>query len=345
MISIDGNFEEGGGSIVRVALALSAITNKPFEVHNIRKGRPKEGLKNQHLYCIKALEQLCDAKVEGAELGSSYLKFEPGAIKGQTISIDIGTAGSISLFLQALMLPAIFADSPIRLKITGGTDTKWAMPFDYFNNVYLPHLKKYADIEARLEKRGYYPKGAGKVDIKIKPNLDDQKINLIEQGKLIQIKGISHASLDLQKANVAERQAKAAKLSLQSLECLVNIQTQYQNTLSVGSGIVLWAIFSKDPDEINFINPIIIGADSLGKKGKKSEQIGKEASDNLIKEINSKAPVDKYLADNLIPLISLKGGKMVVSEITKHSLANIYVCEKFLGKVIEVEGKTIKSIF
>lgn len=343
MISLDGSYLEGGGQIVRTALALSTILQKPFEVKDIRKGRPKPGLKNQHLFCIKALEQLCNAKTEGAELGSTFLKYEPNKTKPQTLSIDIGTAGSITLLLQSLLIPSIFTDSKVRLKITGGTDVIWSPQFDYFNNVIMPQLQKYADIETSLLKRGYYPKGGGKVDIKIKPkfNLDNikeaPKISLIEQHNLIQIKGISHASSDLQKANVSERQAKAAKLILNKLNCPIQIRTEYSETLSTGSGITLWAIFSKYPDEIDINNPIRLGSDCLGKRGKRAEEVGKDAADKLLREIGSKAPVDKHLADNLMPFISITGSKIKTSEITNHTLTNIYVCEQFLGKAFEVD--------
>jgi RNA 3'-terminal phosphate cyclase (GTP) len=116
--------------------------------------------------------------------------------------------------------------------------------------------------------------------------------------------------------------------------------------MSVGSGVVLWAIFSKDRDEIDVFNPIRIGADSLGEKGKKSEVVGTEAALGLVEEIGFKAPVDQYLADNLIPWLGLFGGKMKVSKVTNHTLSNIYVVEKFLGKVFDVdkENKIISVV-
>ena len=351
VIKLSGEYGEGGGSIARVALALSTLTGKSFEVDNIRKGREKSGLKAQHLHCIKGAQQLCNAKVEGAELGSEYLKFEPSKLKSKNLHLDIGTAGSITLVLQSLLLPSIFGDKQMRIKLIGGSDCRWSPPFDYFNNVFLPHVKKYADIEASLVKRGYYPKGGGKVGIKIKPkfsfeNLQEaQGINSTEQHNLIQIKGISHASLDLQKGQVAERQAKSAKLILNQLNCPIQIRTEYSDTLSTGSGITLWAIFSKDPGEIDFNNPIILGADALGERGKRSEQVGTEAADKLLEEITSKVPIDSHLADNLIPFLALVGGKIKVSKITNHTLTNIYVCEQFLGEVFKVdkENKVIES--
>ncbi|MBW2976098.1 RNA 3'-terminal phosphate cyclase [Candidatus Woesearchaeota archaeon] len=363
MIELEGSYLEGGGSIARIALALSTITQNPFEIANIRKNRPQPGLKHQHLFCIKALETLCNANVEGAFLGSTSLKYSPGKIEGKTIDIGIKTAGSITLFLQSLLMPSMFADKAVRFSIIGGTDTKWSPTFDYFNNIFLPQMQKYADIECRLIKRGYYPKGNGKVQIKIKPlyKISDfsdfneflrhlkqtaPKINLAEQGHLIQIKGISHASLDLQNADVAERQAKAAEIELSSYKCPVNIRAEYSETLSAGSGITLWAIFSKQKDEIDIKNPIRLGADALGEKGKKAEVVGKEAAQKLKREIESKAPVDMHLADQILPFVALAGGSIKTSKITNHTRTNIYTIEKFLGKTFEIDesNNTVSAI-
>ena len=351
MIELDGSYLEGGGSIARIALALSTLTHQPFEIENIRKNRPQPGLKHQHLFCIKALEKLCNAKAEGASLGSTSLEYYPKKIEGKTIDIDIQTAGSISLFLQAILLPAMFADKQVKLNIVGGTDGKWSAPIDYFNNIYLPQIQKYANIECKLIKRGYYPKGNGQVQIKINPiykisdfnefynNLKENapKINLIEQGDLIQIKGISHASSNLQEANVAERQAKSAEITLKRYNCPINIQTEYSETLSTGSGITLWAIFSKDKDEIDARNPVRLGSDALGERGKKAEIVGKEAAQTLVTEIESKAPVDAHLADQILPLMSLvSNSKIKTSKITNHTKTNIYTIEKFLGKIFSI---------
>ena len=357
MLKLDGDYLEGGGSIARVALALSTITQRPFEIVDIRKNRPQPGLKSQHLFCIKALEKLCNAKAEGAELGSTYLKYIPGKIEGKAIDIDIQTAGSIPLFLQSVLLPSMFANKSVRLNIIGGTDGKWAAPIDYFKEVFLPQLQKYAGIECRLIKRGYYPKGNGKVELKIKPkykisdfeNFDKfhshlkenaPKISLVERGYLMQIKGISHASSGLEDANVAERQAKAAEMSLKNYNCPVNIRIEYNKTLSTGSGITLWAIFSKNKDEIDIVNPIILGADALGEKGKKAEIVGADAANNLIKEIESKAPADKHLADQILKFMALASkSKIKTSMLTGHANTNIYAIEKFLGKTFEINEK------
>jgi len=68
--------------------------------------------------------------------------FEPGKIKGGTFVVDIGTAGSISLFLQCLMPAIMHAPGTIRIKITGGTDVQWSPSIDYMRFVTLGALKK-----------------------------------------------------------------------------------------------------------------------------------------------------------------------------------------------------------
>jgi len=261
------------------------------------------------------------------------------------------------------LLSTEFLITGLSSKISGGTDVKWAMPFDFFQNVLTPHLRKFCEnIDVKLEKRGYFPKGNGKVDILIHPKyklshfdnfLDFQKelqskikpINLMQQGNLIQIKGLSHASSDLQKANVAERQAKAAKHTLTKLNCPVSIDATYSDTLSTGSGITLYAKFSKEEDEIDFNNPVILGADCLGERGKRAEDIGRVAAENLLAEINSKAAVDKHLADNLVPFLGLIKGSLTCSKITDHTLTNIDTVSKFIDTKFEVnkEERVIKT--
>src|SRR3989338_5676512 len=176
MITLDGSYGEAGGQILRTALALSVITQKPFTISNIRSKRPQPGLKAQHLEGVRALQELCDAEVTGAELGSTALTFQPHEIKKKQLLIDVKTAGSITLILQALLLPCVFAKKQITLTIKGGTDVSWSPQFDYWKEVIVPYYRNYAEIIPRLQKRGYYPKGGGEAEVKIKPKGNIQKM-------------------------------------------------------------------------------------------------------------------------------------------------------------------------
>jgi len=357
MIKLDGGSGEAGGQIVRTALALSTLTGQPFTIANIRKGRPVPGLKAQHVTCVKALEKLCNAKSENCFIGSETLTYWPGKVKSQTLSVDIGTAGSITLLLQSLIIPAIFANGKVRLKMIGGTDVSWSPSVDYFAQVFLPHLLPFSEkIELKLLRRGYYPAGGGNVDLHITPkfklsqfkafpgfhnHLMDQapKFHSLEQAHLIYIKGVSHASADLEQAQVAERQATGARQSLAHVSCPIHIRTEYSSAISTGSGITVWAVFSKNPDDINVQDPIILGGDALGEKGKRSEAVGKEAAEDLVQGMLSQAPIDEHLGDNLIPFLGLFGGSIKVSKLTSHTLTNIDICEKFLDVKFSIDSR------
>lgn len=339
MIEIDGSKGEAGGQIVRTVLGLSVLLGKAFRVTHIRQGRPQPGLKAQHLQCIEALKKLCVCDVQGATLGSEEITFIPGKFLPKNIEIDIGTAGSITLLLQSLLLPCLFSKKKITLKIVGGTDVAWAMPIDYFIEVVIPQLQRFCFLDVKLMKRGYYPKGGGSVEISFKPkqSLDQlQPFSLTERGELLYIKGVSHASKSLQEKQVAERQREAALMRLKHLNVPVTINMEYTDTLSLGSGITLWAIFSLK-DEIDNAHPLRLGADALGEKNIPAEDVGAQAAEQLLKEISSGTPVDKHLADNLIPLLGLVGGSIRISEITPHTLTNISVVEQFLDVKFEID--------
>jgi len=362
MIKLDGSYLEGGGALIRVALALSTLTGKPFEVEKIRSGRPQAGLKAQHLSAIKALKEICGAKTSDIELGTERFWYQPGKIKRGIYEVDIGTAGSISLFLQAIIFPCLFAPGKVTIKVKGGTCGKWQASVDYLQNVLLPHLRKFVEkIELKIIKRGYFPKGQGEIILEINPRFKisgyesffqfsedlifkTAKTTLVEQGKLEQIRGNVNASLDLQDKEVAERIKKSAENCLRNYSVPINIRTEYQNTFSTGGEIVLWALFSKD-GKMNFDNPVILGSDALIEKGKSSEEIGREAAERLKKEIDSKTAVDKNLADQLILFVALlPGSELNVMEITKHTQTNIYVTEKFLEVGFKIKGNIISVL-
>ncbi len=359
MIVLDGSMGEAGGQIARTALALSSLTGQAFRVTKIREARKDPGLKAQHVHCVKALQQLCNAKAEGAEIGSRELLYVPGKISAKNMKIDIGTAGSVTLLLQAVLLPCMFAQKTHTLTLVGGTDTQWSMPIDYLTNVLVPQYRRVCGLEVKLMKRGYYPKGGGQVELTIKPEikrnefetfeafqaaLKHKAFNLLKQGQLISIKGVSHASKNLAKAQVAERQANAAKQMLTKLKVPIEITTEYADTLSAGSGITLWAIYSTDKEDIDAENPIRLGADALGEPGKPAELVGSEAAQKLLKEIQENAPVDSHLADNMIPLIALcRPSSFKTTKITSHAQTNIEVVETFLGKIFTIKDNIIST--
>lgn len=334
MIEIDGSFGEGGGSVVRIAIALSAVTNKPCKIYNIRAKRAKGGLQAQHLEAVKALAKLSDAEVKGAHLGSTALEFHPRKIRSGNISISIPTAGSTGLVLQGLMIAAIHADGNVKITISGGaTNGKWAMPLNYATNVLLPLLEKmgYKAI-INIERYGYYPKGGSRVSVVIEPcNLFP--LMLTERGAVIKIEGVSHAAQELSKAQVVERQQKTARdIIFKELKIAADVRAQYNDTICPGSAIELWALCEKS----------VLGSDGLGELGKRSEDVGKEAAQHLVEQIRSGAAVDEYAEDQLIPYMALAAGSEIkVPKLTGHTKTNIWLVEQFLPVKFEVKDNII----
>ena len=138
---IDGSQGEGGGQIVRSTLSLSMVTGRAV-IENIRAGRKKPGLLRQHLTALRAAAEICDAQVEGDELRSSRLVFEPGPVRGGSYSFHIGTAGSTTLVLQTILPALMVADSPSTVFIEGGTHNPMAPPFDFLEKSYVPLLAR-----------------------------------------------------------------------------------------------------------------------------------------------------------------------------------------------------------
>ena len=142
----------------------------------------------------------------------------------------------------------------------------------------------------------------------------------------MQVKGSINVSRELAELEVAERIERSIRSILAELNVPINIRSEYVQSDSVGGEVVLWG--RCDTSE----NPIVLGASALIERGKKSEEIAKSVSEDLLKKINSGNAVDHYSADQLIPFMGLLPGSVIeASSVSDHTRTNIYVVEKFLN--------------
>ena len=337
MIEIDGASGEGGGQIIRTSVALSALTGKKVKITNIRAKRRNPGLQAQHKAAIDAVAKVCNAKVDGNRIGSKEIIFDPGKIRGGSLSLNIGTAGSTALVLQALMIPAMRAEKPLEMKITGGTTNKWAPSISYLSNVTLSLLKRSGYRgEIELIKHGFYPTGGGLVEARLR-KCELEKIDLADRGKLVSVNGLCTSTEDLKKAQVAERMQSFLRSKLfNEFQIAPNVKTNYVKSASTGGGCDLFAVYEDS----------IIGAASVAERGVRAEDVAREAMEFIVSAHKSNTALDMHMADQIIPYLAIAGGSVSVEKITGHVRTNMWVCEQFLGTNFQIDEdlKTISCL-
>ncbi len=325
LVRIDGSYGEGGGSIFRYALALASVSLTPVEVYNIRAKRSRPGLRPQHLSAARLLAQMAAAEVEGLSVGSTRVRFVPRERRGGRYRLDVGTAGSVSLIIQAVLPAALFADSPVEVELVGGTDVPMAPPVDYMRFVFLRNLGLVgAQAEIELVRRGHYPRGGGRVILRVRPAGGLRAIDLTDRGDVVRVKGLAHA-VNLPR-HVAERIAEAARRRLEEAghDAEVGVDWSPEGHLGPGAGVTVWAECSSGST---------IGGDSLGKRGKPSEVVGREAAERLLGELRPGASLDRHTGDMIIPYLALARGRSTVTltEFTSHARSNVWLAERMLG--------------
>jgi RNA 3'-terminal phosphate cyclase (ATP) len=335
LIEVDGSVGEGGGQVLRTAVALAAVLSKDIHVFNIRTGRAEPGLRPQHMTGVKAAAELCSSELEELRVGSTEFTFKPGKLRAGTYRFDVGTAGSVTLVLQTLMPILAFAPGRVQLEITGGTDVRWSPPIDYLRLVTLPILKKIGYRgELELVRRGHYPKGGGLVKFSTEGASTLHSLTVKSPSSISRIYGISHA-VALPR-HVAERQAAAAKNCLERAKLLSpSIDLEVVNDrrqLGPGSGIVLSAETQ---------NGNILGSDALGERGRPAEEVGSVAGRILVEEIESGAILDRHMGDIIVPYLVLAQGtsEVSISRVTQHVQTNVKVAEWLTGVSINLDGE------
>jgi RNA 3'-terminal phosphate cyclase (ATP) len=312
-LKINGSYGEGGGQIIRSAVTLSCITKQPIHLENIRKNRKIPGLRPQHLTAITILQKITNAKVIGAKIGSTELKFIPGNIESVDLVEDIGTAGSIPLILQALIPVIAISQKKLNLTIKGGTNVLWSPSIDYIQHVLGEAYSRMGiKFSLGLSKRGYYPKGGGHVKLQVHPH--NIKSILFSKRKTSDVKLIcSFSKLPIEKI---KKEIEEIKKKLTDANFIVDIEIKNEEAMNSGASVLIYSI-----DENS-----IIGIDGLFDK-----KIQKFNLD--IEKFIKSSSIDENLADMLVVPASLGNGKTIfqVREISKHLETNLFVTSKITG--------------
>ena len=332
MIEIDGSHGEGGGQLLRTAVALAAVTGTPIRITNIRAGRSNPGLAPQHVAAVRSVAEVCDGSLTGAAVKSKEMTFVPGRIRGGAFEFDIGTAGSITLVLQAL-LPVLASGRDVaHVRIVGGTDVRAAPPLDYFRFVLLPLLGRIG-VRATLQsqRRGYYPRGGGIVALKIEPDsfcpfstfskIEPDSFSAATPGSAQHVDGISHvANLP---SHIAERMAASAAAALPDQRPLIRTEVLAKDqAIGQGGAIVIWAETRAS----------VLGAGRVAQRGVPAEVLGGEAGAELAADLAAGAALDVHAADQMLSYLALGGGASTFTtrEVTSHARTAMWLIEQFL---------------
>jgi RNA 3'-terminal phosphate cyclase (ATP) len=326
MIFIDGSEGEGGGQILRSALALAICTQQAFRIANIRANRDKPGLMRQHLTAVKAAARICDAQMIGAELGSRELTFQPGALKPGQYSFAIGTAGSCTLVLQTVLPALLNASAASEVTISGGTHNKGSPPFDFLQRAFLPLLARMgANVAIELTRHGFYPRGGGEIRVSIEPVSRWSPLELHERGALTN---------EFAESYVAALPIHVAQRELEVIGRLLNWSHErlhlrgLSNDQGPGNAVTITIVHKH-------VTEVLTG---FGERGVPAEHVAELAACEAQAYIEHAAPVGEHLADQLLLPMALAGaGSFTCTQVTPHLNSNALVIERFTGKRTRVE--------
>ncbi|MBY0113225.1 MAG: RNA 3'-terminal phosphate cyclase [Phycisphaerales bacterium] len=323
MITIDGAKGEGGGQILRSSLALSMATGRPFRMVNIRAGREKPGLMRQHLTCVQAAAAICSGKVEGASVGAKDISFIPGRIVPDSYHFPIGTAGSCTMVLQAILPALLIANGPSSVTIEGGTHNSKAPPFEFFERALLPLLARAgARVRARCERLGFYPAGGGRIVVDVEPTGERRYLEVLSRGNRTHSRAWAHVSR--LPASIAKRELDVVIERLGIAETDTQV-VGVKDPIGPGNAVVV-ELGYEHVSEVFF---------AVGEIGKSAELVAREASDEARDYIAGERPIGPHLADQLmVPLALLDGGRFLTGALTDHSMTNVATMEAFGGSVV-----------
>jgi RNA 3'-terminal phosphate cyclase (ATP) len=325
MRTIDGG--DGGGQVLRSALSLAAVRGEPVRVEHVRGDRPNPGLKHQHLAGLQAIAAVCDATVDGDELGSETVVFDPGEPEPGEYTVDVGTAGAVTLVFETLLPLSATLDGPVSVTATGGTDVAWSPTLDYYERVRLP-LARRAGLHAAVEpaRRGFYPEGGGEATLRVAPG-DPRPLSLVDRGALEGVRVLSLASDDLAD-DVAGRQADAAAALQGRLDAPVRERTVTAvDARSTGSSVLVVLDYAGTT----------AGFTALGEPGRPAEDVGEAAAADALGFHDGPAAVDEYTGDQLVLPFALGGGRVRLPAVTDHVETNVAVARAF-GADLSVEA-------
>ncbi len=325
MLSLDGSLGEGGGQILRTALALSLVTATPFRIERIRAGRKKPGLMRQHLAAVEAAARIGSAEVNGCVQGSTTLSFAPEATRPGDYRFSIGTAGSCCLVLQTVLPALLLAGGDSELVLEGGTHNPFAPPFDFLDRAFLPLVNRMGpEVTARLVRPGFDPAGGGEMRVFVRPAGALRRLDLLDRGPVSSCR--ARAVVARLPRHIADRELKVIGQRMSWGRDALHAE---EETRSAGPGNVV----SIEIESAN-VTEVFTG---FGERGVPAETVAGRVADEAGEYLAAGAPVGRHLADQLLIPIALAGGGVFRTLApSAHTTTNKEIVGAFLSARIEI---------
>lgn len=331
MIELDGSTGEGGGQILRSALALSMCTGQPVRIDRIRARRPKPGLMRQHLTCVQAAAAVCGAQVEGDALGSTRLAFAPGPVRPGDYAFQVGTAGSCTLVLQTVLPALMIAPASSRLTLGGGTHNPMAPPSHFLERCFAPLLRRLGvGLSLTLRRHGFYPAGGGELwadVVPLSPGSAMMPFDLEDRGRLVD--GYAECLAPALPRSVAQRELATLGQALGwTGEGRLRTPTVRQNE-GPGNALMATLVFEHVSEVFT----------AFGEKGQTAEQVATKLADEVRRFQSASGVLGPHLADQwMLPLALAVAGqsdpaasaRFTCTEWTPHAQSNAGVIQAFL---------------
>lgn len=322
-IEVDGAAGEGGGQVVRTSLALAMATGRPLEVRHVRAKRGRPGLLRQHLTALNAIAEVCGGRVEGAALGSSHFVLAPGPVKHGAYAFAIGSAGSAALVVQTLVTGLLGTPGESSLVVTGGTDNPAAPPSRFLCEVWAPRVRQLgAELDVRVPTRGFYPKGGGRLEVRLRVPAELRGFDVPQRGELAP--GHAIATVSRLPAAVGERELAELGRHLRITTELEEIEHP------IGPGNVLSLGWEHAAGAEVFT--------AFGQKGKPAEKVAQDVSAEAQRWLASGAPVGEHQADQLVLLLAIAGhGSFETTAPSMHTRTQLELIPRFLDVGLDLE--------
>lgn len=335
-IVLNGSHGEGGGALLRTAVAMSSLTQQPLHVHSVRGGLRKPGLTPEDLTFIDVLGDSTRAEVEGLGVGSDELKFTPRSLPRPVsgrYDVHVHQKGKVpgnaQIVLTGLVPILARAGGYSDVSVCAETHNEKTVGYDAFERSTLPALRRFGLYAApRLIEPGFGYGARGEVMLEVEPS----GLSAVEWGSRGDLVA---AGATVSCGAMSERDGEAAASCVRALAGKKRIELEYDvvslASKSKGATVTVWAEFERGFGS---------GTAALSHEGT-IEETASLAFHRFCEWFETDYTVDPFLADQLLLVAAQAEGRTVFTTplITQRFTTMAWAVRQFMPIHITVLGR------